>query len=105
MATLRLDIEHRSARQTRAINYFSRGHERLRRIGCIGEQSVAKRKDTGPPACAIFPGMGTAAVQTHPSLASKPDEATLVEIVERAMHASASEWLFFRELRVGTGRH
>jgi len=28
----------------------------------------------------------------------------LVEIVERAMHSSPSEWLFFRELRVGTGR-
>jgi hypothetical protein len=25
------------------------------------------------------------------------------DIVERAMHASPSEWLFFRELRVGTG--
>ena len=28
----------------------------------------------------------------------------LIEIVERAMHASPSEWLFFHELRVGTGR-
>jgi hypothetical protein len=28
----------------------------------------------------------------------------LLDIVERAMHASASEWLFLRELRVGTGR-
>jgi hypothetical protein len=27
-----------------------------------------------------------------------------VKIVERAIHASQSEWLFFRELRVGTGR-
>jgi hypothetical protein len=35
---------------------------------------------------------------------SFPTEALLVEIVERAMHASPSEWLFFRELRVGTGR-
>ena len=32
------------------------------------------------------------------------DEAALIEIVERAMHPSASEWLFLRELRVGTGR-
>ncbi len=47
--------------------------------------------------------MGTGAVQ--PSLATpQTTEAMLVEIVERAMHASASEWLFFRELRVGTGR-
>ncbi|HLY17479.1 MAG TPA: hypothetical protein VKR61_09650 [Bryobacteraceae bacterium] len=28
----------------------------------------------------------------------------LLDIVERAMHASLSEWLFFRELRVGTAR-
>ena len=31
------------------------------------------------------------------------DEAALIEIVERAMHPSSSEWLFLRELRVGTG--
>ena len=48
--------------------------------------------------------MGTAAVQTPCLSASKPDESRLVEIVECAMHPSASEWLFFRELRVGTGR-
>jgi hypothetical protein len=48
--------------------------------------------------------MGTAAVHTPYDSAPKPDEATLVEIVERAMHPSPSEWLFFRELRVGTGR-
>ncbi len=28
----------------------------------------------------------------------------LLDILERAMHASRSEWLFLRELRVGTGR-
>jgi hypothetical protein len=32
------------------------------------------------------------------------DESALIEIVERAMNCSASEWLFLRELRVGTGR-
>jgi hypothetical protein len=48
--------------------------------------------------------MGTAATQTPCASASKPDEAALIEIVERAMHFSPSEWLFFRELRVGTGR-
>ena len=48
--------------------------------------------------------MGTVAVQTPSSPASKPDETTLVEIVERSLHPSPSEWLFFRELRVGTGR-
>jgi hypothetical protein len=30
--------------------------------------------------------------------------AVLLDIVERSMHSSRSEWLFFRELRVGTGR-
>ena len=30
--------------------------------------------------------------------------ALLLDIVERAMHSSRSEWLFLRELRVGTGR-
>jgi hypothetical protein len=33
------------------------------------------------------------------------DEAALMEIVGRAIHASPSEWIFLRELRVGTGRH
>jgi hypothetical protein len=28
----------------------------------------------------------------------------LLDILERAVHASRAEWLFFRELRVGTGR-
>jgi hypothetical protein len=35
---------------------------------------------------------------------SSSSEATLIDIVERAMHPSPTEWLFFRELRVGTGR-
>jgi hypothetical protein len=48
--------------------------------------------------------MGTAAVQTASSPAAQPDEAGLIAIVERALHASPAEWLFFRELRVGTGR-
>jgi len=45
------------------------------------------------------PDTGTAAVP-----APQPDAADLLHIVERAMHASPAEWLFFRELRVGTGR-
>ena len=44
--------------------------------------------------------MGTVAVEAVCS----PSAGALIEIVERAMHSSASEWLFFRELRVGTGR-
>ena len=45
-------------------------------------------------------------VEAPPSCwtASQPDAAALIEIVERAMHASVSEWLFLRELRMGTGR-
>jgi hypothetical protein len=48
--------------------------------------------------------MGTVAAPPSCWSASQPDAATLIEIVERTMHASLSEWLFFRELRVGTGR-
>jgi hypothetical protein len=48
--------------------------------------------------------MGTVAVQSLCSSASQPDEAALIQIVENALHASPWEWLFFRELRVGTGR-
>ena len=47
--------------------------------------------------------MGTAVQQASLS-PPRPNESTLIEIVERAIHASPSEWLFFRELRVGTGR-
>ena len=50
------------------------------------------------------PGMETVAIQTSCLSASQPNDAALIEIVERAIHASASEWLFFRELRVGPGR-
>jgi hypothetical protein len=48
--------------------------------------------------------MATVGIETAGSPVSQPNDATLIEIVERAMHASSSEWLFFRELRVGTGR-
>ena len=47
--------------------------------------------------------MGTA-VQQEALAPPRPNESALIEIVERAIHASPSEWLFFRELRVGTGR-
>jgi hypothetical protein len=50
--------------------------------------------------------MGPVAVQpASVSALEQPNEAALIEIVERTIHASPSEWLFFRELRVGTGRH
>jgi len=44
-----------------------------------------------------------------PTLASCPTLESLsctelLDIVERGMHASRAEWLFLRELRVGTGR-
>ena len=48
--------------------------------------------------------MGTVAAQSECLSASRCDETSLIEIVARAMHPSASEWLFLRELRVGTGR-
>jgi hypothetical protein len=38
-------------------------------------------------------------------LAAAPGAQRLLNILERALHASKSEWLFLRELRVGTGRH
>jgi hypothetical protein len=43
------------------------------------------------------------AVMPEPS-ALKLDAPALLDIVENGMHASRSEWLFLRELRVGTGR-
>jgi hypothetical protein len=49
--------------------------------------------------------MGTVAIPAECVPAPRCDDAALLEIVERAMHPSASEWLFLRELRVGTGRH
>ena len=49
----------------------------------------------------MFPALSP---ERAPAATSQPAEAAMVEIVGRAMHASASEWLFFRELRVGTGR-
>lgn len=33
-----------------------------------------------------------------------PGAVLLLKIVERALHAAPAEWLFFHELRVGTGR-
>ena len=48
--------------------------------------------------------MGTLAVQSPCAPAPRADSFALIGIVERALHASPSEWLFLRELRVGTGR-
>ena len=48
--------------------------------------------------------MGTVAVQPECLPMPRCDEAALIEIVGCAMHSAASEWHFFRELRVGTGR-
>jgi hypothetical protein len=47
--------------------------------------------------------MSTAAVQLECPSIPRCDEAALIEIVACAMHPSAAEWLFLRELRVGTG--
>jgi len=48
--------------------------------------------------------MSTVVAQAECMPTRRCDEGNLVEIVERAMHPSPSEWLFIRELRVGTGR-
>jgi hypothetical protein len=48
--------------------------------------------------------MGTLAVAALEKPPAAANEAALIGIVERAMHASPAEWLFFRELRAGTGR-
>jgi hypothetical protein len=48
--------------------------------------------------------MGTVAATRSSSPATQPDAAALIGIIEGAMHASPAEWLFFRELCVGTGR-
>jgi hypothetical protein len=45
------------------------------------------------------PGMGTPVVALE-----APSAVRLLDVIERALHLSRSEWLFFRELRVGTGR-
>ena len=37
--------------------------------------------------------------------ASNPTSAFLLDVVEGCLHRSASEWIFLRELRVGTGFH
>jgi hypothetical protein len=48
--------------------------------------------------------MSTVVTQPEELPTRRCDETALIEIVKRAMHPSASEWLFLRELRVGTGR-
>ena len=48
--------------------------------------------------------MSTVAIQLEKAPNPRCDEAALIEIVERAIHPSPAEWLFLRELRVGTGR-
>src|SRR5215831_9498657 len=48
--------------------------------------------------------MSTVTIQLEDSSSPPCDEAALIEIVERAIHPSTAEWLFLRELRVGTGR-
>src|SRR6516162_2346693 len=48
--------------------------------------------------------MSTVAVQLENASGLRCDEVALIEIVQRAIHPSATEWLFLRELRVGTGR-
>ncbi len=39
-----------------------------------------------------------------PGVAAAASAAGLLDVLERSLHAGKTEWLFFRELRVGTGR-
>jgi hypothetical protein len=48
--------------------------------------------------------MSTVVAQPECVAPRRCDEGALIDVVERAMHSSVSEWLFLRELRVGTGR-
>jgi len=48
--------------------------------------------------------MTAPAAATYPQPSVQPGCEALLDILERALHASRSEWLFLRELRVGTGR-
>jgi len=48
--------------------------------------------------------MDPASVQQSCPALPQASESALLDIVERAMHGAPFEWLFFRELRVGTGR-
>ena len=38
------------------------------------------------------------------SPACTPSASRLLDVIENSLHASKSEWLFLRELRVSTGR-
>jgi hypothetical protein len=49
--------------------------------------------------------MVTVAVEPQCLPTPSCNEVTLIDLVESAIHPSPSEWLFLRELRVGTGRH
>ena len=46
---------------------------------------------------------GNGCSSTRMSTGAALDEASLIEIVQRAFYPYASEWLFLRQLRVGTG--
>jgi hypothetical protein len=42
--------------------------------------------------------------KTTLALSELPNADALLDIVERSIHSSRSEWLFFRKFRVGTAR-
>jgi hypothetical protein len=64
------------------------------------ESGVRTGDDAGRPAVCRDPLM--AAANTVPTESTPSLIATMLDIVEAAFHSSPSEWLFFRELRVGT---
>jgi hypothetical protein len=48
--------------------------------------------------------MAAPGVFPTPEVAAAASAQRLLDILERSLHASKTEWLFLRELRVGTGR-
>jgi hypothetical protein len=46
---------------------------------------------------------GTPGDMREPARADEPGAARLLDVVEACFHVRASEWIFLRELRVGTG--
>jgi hypothetical protein len=70
----------------------------------FGSKTVGSATPFEIQLCHNQPVMGTVAVQPECPSTPRCDETALIEIVERAMHSPASEWLFLRELRIGTGR-
>ncbi len=49
--------------------------------------------------------LNPAGILSHEQLPEELSSAVLLNVVEACLHKSSSEWIFLRELRVGTGFH